>query len=40
MIDRVDTLNIINVSSFFKLTSDTSGSIVQSTTKLTLAGKH
>ena len=32
MIDRVETLNIINVCSFFKLTSDTSVRIVQSTT--------
>ena len=36
MIDRVETLNVINVCSFFKRTSDTSGSIVQSTTKATL----
>ena len=32
MIDRVGPQNIINVSSFFKPTFDTSGSSVQSTT--------
>jgi len=36
LIGRVDTVNFINVSSFFKPTSGVFGSIVQSTTKVTL----